>query len=528
MEKQINVSKIINRLQDAKTSLLSKAPFYALLLMSMKFAIDENCETVYTDGIRVTFNPDFILSLADSELEFILMHEVLHAALGHPFRSRPGYHLEYYDKACDIVVNSNILLSFNMDYSKIMLQNKIAANKTPSGEDGYNFTAEQIYRQFVDYYGLPKAKLPSKTGEVSLESSEEESAESDDKAKKEDAVLNNADTDEEVENKEDSDEAKDAEKESALKSDEKSEDGQSAEGDATAENCEKSESNGNSENSLEDLIESLKARNQELREKYKNELTIKAKKDIEVMVEPVDDHSYWNYDDEEAIVQSKWDGIVMKAVNITMEKEKSHKGFGGAPACMIRKYKELTEPEVDWRAALNEFVQEEINDYSFSPPDKRMDDCPFFLPDFNEKDESIKNVWFLIDTSGSIGDKEIAAAYSEIISAMDMFNNKLQGLLSFTEVKVTEPIPFCSVEELLEIKPVGGGGNDFGEIFRYMAANMMDDPPTSVIIFTDGYDTYPPESAALGVPVFWLINNEDAKPPVWGRWARFKIHDKKV
>lgn len=47
--------------------------------------------------------------------------------------------------------------------------------------------------------------------------------------------------------------------------------------------------------------------------------------------------------------------------------------------------KELRKPQTDWRKILNDFIQEEIVDYSFTPPDRRFDDSPFFLPDFNDK-----------------------------------------------------------------------------------------------------------------------------------------------
>ena len=65
---------IVKRLQNARLSLLQKHPFYALLLMYMKFSIDLTCETAYTDGNRIAFNPEFMQNLSDSELEFVLMH----------------------------------------------------------------------------------------------------------------------------------------------------------------------------------------------------------------------------------------------------------------------------------------------------------------------------------------------------------------------------------------------------------------------------------------------------------------------
>ena len=141
---------IVKRLQSARLSLLSKQPFYALLLMNMKFALDVSCETAYTDGTRIAFNPDFINSLSDSELEFVLMHEILHVVLGHPFRVQADYDLDVYDIACDIVVNSNILYSFDMDCKKITLKNYgESIHIAPDGEEGFEYTVEQVYEQLM-------------------------------------------------------------------------------------------------------------------------------------------------------------------------------------------------------------------------------------------------------------------------------------------------------------------------------------------------------------------------------------------
>ena len=146
--------EIIKRLQNARLNLLSKQPFYALLLLHMKFALDITCETAYTDGNRIAFNPDFMDAISDKELEFVLMHEVLHAALGHPFRRQSDYDTECYDKACDIVVNSNILYSFNMDISSITLKKfGVSMHLTPSGKEGYKFTVEEVYNELLKASG---------------------------------------------------------------------------------------------------------------------------------------------------------------------------------------------------------------------------------------------------------------------------------------------------------------------------------------------------------------------------------------
>jgi len=84
---------------------------------------------------------------------------------------------------------------------------------------------------------------------------------------------------------------------------------------------------------------------------------------------------------------------------------------------------------LDWRSLLNCFVQEEVNDYSFTPPDRRMLDGDFFLPDYNVCKETVKDVYFMVDTSGSISDEMLSLAYEEIHQALDQFNGALTGIV---------------------------------------------------------------------------------------------------
>lgn len=189
-----------------------------------------------------------------------------------------------------------------------------------------------------------------------------------------------------------------------------------------------------------------------------------------------------------------------------------------------RMLEELKYPQLDWRMILNEFVQEEIADYSFSPPDRRFDESPFFLPDFNSPVDRVERLLFMIDTSGSMTDELVTEAYSVIVAAVDQFNGGLQGWLGFFDAAVIEPCPFESEESLKLIRPQGGGGTSFEIIFDYVENNMMDDPPASIIILTDGYALFPAKARAMGIPVLWLINNDIVDPP-WGKVARIRGGD---
>ena len=527
--------EIIKRLQNARLNLLSKQPFYALLLLHMKFALDITCETAYTDGNRIAFNPDFMDAISDKELEFVLMHEVLHAALGHPFRRQSDYDTECYDKACDIVVNSNILYSFNMDISSITLKKfGVSMHLTPSGKEGYKFTVEEVYNELLKASGKTQknSNLGSGNGgngsgidgllegqggkdENKTEESNDQEDSSNNKSNKGKGGGNG-----ECDGSGDGDGNNRGKSSKGL-----------ANGSGKGKSGKGQGSGGGGEITEDDLnvliAELLKGRAVHGKVDPNSSIIDDKIEDSEKQG-MVDDHSFWNGDEEDNIGRDTWLNRMIDATDIIAQSN-GGKGRGTMPLAAQRVIEELKNPTLDWRTILNEFVQEEICDYSFSPPDKRMEDSPFFLPDFNEKDESIKDILFMIDTSGSMSDAQITECYSEIYGAIGQFGGKLQGKLGFFDAVVVEPIPFENEDEFKIIRPKGGGGTSFDIIFDYVEKEMEEEPPVSIVILTDGYAPIPDESRAGGIPVLWIINNDSVTPP-WGKIARildqapFRVH----
>ena len=233
-----------------------------------------------------------------------------------------------------------------------------------------------------------------------------------------------------------------------------------------------------------------------------------------------DDHTRWGKYEEDEGLRELWVKRFEDAAEAISIRDPSN-SRGLMPAFAKRLLGELRKPETDWRAILNDFVQEEITDYTFSPPDRRFADSPFLLPDFNEKDETVEDILFMIDTSGSMSDKTVTAAYSEVKGAIDQFGGKLKGWLGFFDAAIIEPQEFSTEEEFKLIRPAGGGGTDFGIIFEYVA-KYMQKPPASIIILTDGFAPFPSEKLSRGIPVLWLLTNEDVEPP-WGKVARIRV-----
>lgn len=195
---------------------------------------------------------------------------------------------------------------------------------------------------------------------------------------------------------------------------------------------------------------------------------------------------------------------------------------GSITSLMQRIVNKLKSPTIDWRKILNDFLQEQICDYSFAPPDRRFAETDFFLPDFNEKDFISKEILFMVDTSGSVDDEALALVYTEIKGALEQYNGKLVGKLGFFDCDSTAPVPMNSVNDLLSIVPVGGGGTNFYSIF----SNLGNDLPACIIVFTDGEGEFPPEEIAQEIPVLWIIDNDEITAP-WGKTIRLTLNKRK-
>lgn len=424
------IREYTKRILMSRMRLLVNHGFYGILLLHVKFRLTDEIEIagfgVDKNEYFIFINPKILDNISDAEIDHILMHEILHIALQHDKRGQDLIP-EKFNIACDIVIESNILKSFDMDINSIFLSvnGGIQEHLAPNGNEGYLYTAEEVYNMLDlipgDTIKEPGSFQPDKNRNSSW------------KQDKEDKIH-----------------------------------GQNPSG-----------------------------------------------FDIHGVIEDND------IEDSDISLKDIWDKHLADACE-SISIRNAITGRGTIPLLAERMWEEMRKPQTDWRTILNDFVQEEICDYSFAPPDRRFDESPFFLPDFNEKDETVEDILFMIDASGSMSNKDITAAYCEIKGAIEQFNGKLKGWLGFFDAEVIEPIPFENVEEFSVIRPKGGGGTDFQIIFEYVQKHMQDKLPASIIILTDGFAPFPQEKLAGGIPVLWLLNNDEVDPP-WGKIARITV-----
>ncbi len=92
-----DIKRIINRI-------LIRFPLLNSIISNIKFEEDKKCDTAYTDGKKVCYNPKYLESLNTSQQEFTICHELLHIFLSHIKRAEKR-NMRLWNYATDAVIN---------------------------------------------------------------------------------------------------------------------------------------------------------------------------------------------------------------------------------------------------------------------------------------------------------------------------------------------------------------------------------------------------------------------------------------
>jgi predicted metal-dependent peptidase len=254
-------------------------------------------------------------------------------------------------------------------------------------------------------------------------------------------------------------------------------------------------------------------------ENYVKKAKQQAEQGIRVLV---DDHDMWenadgrNGDKNDGSGSSNgnedWQGRLVQASQVA-----EGKGKGSVPSLIRRMLKNLTAPQKNWKQMLAEFVEQEINDYGFSPPDRRFSWNDLILPDFSEPEDVVKNLVFAIDTSGSIGEREFQIFISEIVGCINQFGGKVKGHLIYCDAEIHNEGVY-DLEDVAKSMPVGGGGTDFRPVFKWITDNLNDDC-AGLVYLTDSYGTFPQQ--APNYPTLWVLTTDEDVP--FGMKTRIEV-----
>ena len=189
-----------------------------------------------------------------------------------------------------------------------------------------------------------------------------------------------------------------------------------------------------------------------------------------------------------------------------------------------RDLEELLQPQVNWREALREFIQDTCagKDYStYRKPNRRYLSAGIYMP--SGVTEQVGELILAIDTSGSIGNHELSAFLSEVKSICDTVHPDGIRLLYWdTRICRDEKYDSQDLDELVKsTKPKGGGGTDVTCVTDYIREHNIN--AQACIVLTDGY-----LFGGWGqwtMPVLWtILDNDGAKPDV-GKTVNIKSRD---
>lgn len=198
--------------------------------------------------------------------------------------------------------------------------------------------------------------------------------------------------------------------------------------------------------------------------------------------------------------EAEWKVAVAQAAHVA-------KQAGKLPGGIDRIIEELFEPILPWRDILRRFMTEKCNDdFSWRRGNRRFIAQGLYLPS-RQSDDAMGDMVVVIDTSGSIGQKELDEFSSEI-KAIISETRPTRTIIMYCDARVAH-VDMFGPDDDLQFAAHGGGGTDFRPPFDWLAARQI--VPRAFVYLTDGYGPFPEQEPTF--PTLWVINNHNVTPP---------------
>ena len=189
--------------------------------------------------------------------------------------------------------------------------------------------------------------------------------------------------------------------------------------------------------------------------------------------------------------------IVRRMVAAAVREHVRAHGIGSVPGGLERWAEHTLDPRVDWRRALESAVRRGVHlragaaDYTWQRASRRDDTSePVIRPGMTRP---VPDIAVVVDTSGSMGDDDLARALAEVHSIL-------------TRVVPGDGVRLYSVDADIacagqvfnarQVRLVGGGGTDMRVGIESAAASR----PAAIIVITDGFTPWP-DARPPGAPL---------------------------
>jgi predicted metal-dependent peptidase len=194
---------------------------------------------------------------------------------------------------------------------------------------------------------------------------------------------------------------------------------------------------------------------------------------------------------------------------------------GTLPAGWLRWAEAILKPKVNWREQLKRILRGVISeglghrlDYSYRRPHRRSAVYhPIYLPAL--QGEYKPRVACVVDTSGSISDRELMQSLAEVRAVLEALRIPVTIIpcdaVPYEAIRVFDGSDWLKVRQGLR----GGGGTNM--VAGLNAALALKPKPEAVIVLTDGHTPFP-STRPKDTAVIWAIwqhgDGEPPKPPM--------------
>jgi predicted metal-dependent peptidase len=197
-------------------------------------------------------------------------------------------------------------------------------------------------------------------------------------------------------------------------------------------------------------------------------------------------------------------------------------GAGRLSAGWKRWAEDMLDPKVDWRRVLAAEIRKGLSqvsgrvDYTYRRPSRRASASPDIVMPALER--PVPEVLVLCDTSGSMGDDDLATVLAEVdglLKGVGLARNRVRVMAVDAAVQAVQ-----NVSNARQINLVGGGGTDMGA--GLVAAAKLRPRPSVIVVLTDGMTPWPAEAPKGMQVVVGIIGNPARGGHPWAapKWAR--------
>ena len=218
----------------------------------------------------------------------------------------------------------------------------------------------------------------------------------------------------------------------------------------------------------------------------------------------IDDHSIWNQSD---VSEDEARQIVKDIVDQATQKSQGH-----VPGHLAGAIAKLSKPVVRWRELLRHYLGRHVGNRRLTYSRRNRRHSRFGIPGISH--HAAANVVVIVDTSGSIGGRELEQFFAEI----DAISSRAKVMVLQWDAAFQGYNPYRR-GDWKRFKIHGRGGTDMAAPVQWLIDNNQ--VADVQIMLTDGYCNYLSKQT---FPMITVITTAETQAPDWGHVVRMKVN----